>query len=142
MAATTWTSSESTNNPIKYIQKTSGGTKYYVKCPSGYSWNLEDISSADAGRTQDGKMHKERLTVGGEPVQGISLNLEWQNLSFADGAGILSLFQPEYLFVTYIDALTGATKTKEFYVGNRSAPMYNCAMQLWSAITFNLISRN
>ena len=139
---TTWTSAESVNNPIQCIQQTESGTKKYVKCPSGFGWNEEDISNPDAGRTLDGTMHKEQLYVGGKAVQANSINLEWQNLSFADGAGILQVFNKEYLWITYWDAKIGDYVKKKFYVGNRAAPMYNQAMQLWSSISFNCITVN
>ena len=32
-----------------------------VKCPQSYQWDLEDVSKADAGRTEDGTMEKGRI---------------------------------------------------------------------------------
>ena len=55
-------------NPIQSV----GGVA--IPCPSKYSWNLSDVSLADAGRTEDGKMHKMRIT------QKVHLEMEWQNV--------------------------------------------------------------
>lgn len=109
--------------------------------PSSYVWKLEDTSAADAGRTEDGVMHKKRIG------QVVGLELSWQNVTTAQAHAILTAFQPEYVTVTYIDPQfgTGTNYLKEnmvFYVGNRSAPMYNWTKKLWSNISFNLIDRN
>ena len=50
-------------------------------------------------------------------------------------------FNPEYIMVEYLDAQEGAYVTAEFYVGNRSAPMYNATLGLWENISFNLVKR-
>ena len=47
---------DQTYNPIKLVGST------VVPVPSKYDWKLSDVSSKDAGRTEDGLMHKERVT--------------------------------------------------------------------------------
>lgn len=123
-------------NPIYSVD---GNTN--IPAPSSYVWKLEDISAADAGRTEDGKMHKKRIG------QVVGIELSWQNITTAQAHTILNAFQPEYVDVTYIDPMVGNPldhyrNTINFYVGNRSAPMYNSKMGLWSNISFNLIDRN
>lgn len=116
-------------NPIRSVGSVS------VPCPSGYQWKLEDMSKADAGRTEDGVMDKGRIG------QIIGLELEWRYVSTETASQILNAFNPEYINVTYLDPLQGDFVTKEFYVGNRSAPLYNSEMGLWENISFNIISR-
>lgn len=41
-------------NPLKSV----GGKT--VKCPSQYKWEQIDVSASDAGRTEDGLMHKKK----------------------------------------------------------------------------------
>lgn len=126
-------------NPIYSV-----GNNTNIPAPSSFTWKLEDTSAADAGRTEDGKMHKKRIG------QVVGVELSWQNITTAKLHTILTAFNPEYVNVTYIDPLCGTTphngcpyyKTLEFYVGNRSAPMYNATMGLWSNVSFNLIDRN
>lgn len=107
-----------------------------IKCPSSYLWKLEDISASDAGRTEDTVMHKKRLG------QLVGLELSWQNISTIDVSEILQAFNPEYITVCYLDAMQGKYVTSEFYVGNRSAPMYNARKGLWSNLSFNIIERS
>ena len=114
------------------IQSVGGNTS--LPCPSKYDWKLSDVSSADAGRTEDGLMHKERIT------SKVHLELEWQNVSDADASAILAAFQPEYISVNYYDYKALAFQTKTFYVGDRSVSAYNRRMGI-GTITFNIIER-
>ena len=117
-------------NPIKTVD---GET---VKCPSVYQYYLQDISAADAGRTEDTVMDKMRIG------QCVKLALEWHNIDLETCSDILTKFNPEYITVCYLDAMSGSYKTSEFYVGDRSAPMYNCRSVLWSNLAFDLIERS
>ena len=115
-------------NPIKTVDGAA------IKCPSGYTWGLQDISSSDAGRTEDGKMHKNRIG------QVVKLELAWNNIKTAEVSTILKAFNPEYITVCYLDAMQGEYITSEFYVGDRSSPAYNTALGVWS-ISFNIVER-
>lgn len=106
-----------------------------VPCPSSYTYNLEDTSAADAGRTEDGVMHKKRIG------QVVGIDLAWQNIPTSQVSQILQAFNPEYITVVYLDAMQGTTVSKIFYVGNRSAPMYNARKGLWSNVSFKIIER-
>lgn len=117
-------------NPIKSVDGKA------VKCPSSYQWKLQDISDSDAGRTEDTNMHKNRIG------QCVKLELQWQNISTEEASDILQKFNPEYITICYLDAMQGKYVTSEFYVGDRSAPMYNCRKGLWSNIAFNVIERS
>ena len=120
----------SENNPIRSVDGKS------VKCPSSYLWKLEDVSASDAGRTEDTMMHKKRIG------QLVGIELSWQNIPTSEVSAILKAFNPEYIEVCYLDAMEGNYVTSEFYVGNRSAPMYNTAKGLWQNVSFNLIERS
>lgn len=117
-------------NPIRSVDGKA------VKCPSSYLYKLEDVSASDAGRTEDTVMHKKRIG------QIVGIELSWQNISTGDTSAILQAFNPEYISVCYLDARQGRYITSEFYVGNRSAPLYNAAKGLWSNVSFNLIERS
>lgn len=107
-----------------------------VKCPSSYQWKMQDISASDAGRTEDTKMDKKRIG------QIRKIELEWQNVSVTDAAAILQAFNPEYIEVCYLDAMTGTYRTSEFYVGDRSTPLYNAKLGVWNNVAFNIIERS
>lgn len=117
-------------NPIKSVDGKS------VLCPSVYQWELYDISDADAGRTEDTTMDKRRLG------QCVKLQLSWNNLTTSEVSGILKAFNPQYIKVTYLDAKQGGFRTSEFYVGDRTAPLYNAALGLWQNVSFNIIERS
>ena len=55
-------------NPIQSVDGVA------VPCPSKYDWKLSDVSDGDAGRTEDGLMHKM------EVAQKVHIELEWQNI--------------------------------------------------------------
>lgn len=116
-------------NPIYSVDGAS------VKCPSTYLWELDDVSASDAGRTEDVVMHKKRLG------QVVALELSWNNITTAEASAILNAFNPEYISVKYLDPKVGDFTTSTFYVGNRTAPMYNATMGLWSNVSFKIIKR-
>lgn len=128
-------------SPIRWIaDNSSGNNKSYVRSPSAYQYDLEDVSESDAGRTEDGKMHKKRIG------QVCKLELQWNNIDTATVSTLLQMFQPEYLYANYLDAYTGTYRTDYFYVGNRASPMYTnynttstSVKGLWSNVAFNLI---
>lgn len=115
-------------NPIQSV----GGVA--VPCPSKYDWKLSDVSAADAGRTEDAKMHKLRI------AQKVHIELEWQNVSDAVAQTVLTAFQPEYISVNYYDYKAMAFQTKTFYVGDRSVSSYNRVKHI-STISFNIIEQ-
>nr|DAG16230.1 MAG TPA: protein of unknown function DUF5037 [Bacteriophage sp.] len=106
-----------------------------VKCPSSYQWKMQDISASDAGRTEDTKMDKKRIG------QIRKIELEWQNVTVKEASAILQAFNPEYITVCYLDAMTGTYRTGEFYVGDRSTPLYNAKLGVWNNVAFNIIER-
>jgi hypothetical protein len=88
-----------------------------IKCPSTFSYGLQDISSPDAGRTQDTIMHKEMVG------QKVKLELGWKGLTWKETSDIMKAFNPEYIMVRYPDMLTGEYETKKFYSGDKDAPV-------------------
>lgn len=117
-------------NPIKTVD----GME--IPQPDSYQWLEQDISASDASRTEDTVMHKNRI---GQVPQ---LQLEWKFVSISDAAVILSAFAPEYFTMKYLDAKAGTYVEKEFYVGDRSAPLYNADSNRWESIAFNVIARS
>ena len=117
-------------NPIRTVDGVA------VKCPSAYKWKLEDLSASDAGRTESTVMDKKRIG------QIVGVELSWNKVSISDASTILKMFNPEYVGVCYLDAMEGKFVTTVFYVGERSAPLYNAELGLWDNISFNLIERS
>lgn len=106
-----------------------------VPSPSTFVWSLSDVSADDAGRTEDMTMHKKRKG------QAVTLQLSWRYITTEVASQILKAFNPEYINVEYIDPYEGKEITKTFYVGDRNAPMYNGALDLWEEVSFTIIQR-
>lgn len=117
------------NNPIRSVNGRA------CKCPSTYEWTQEDLSNKDAGRTEDGLMHKNRIR------SADSFSLSWVYLTTAELETILDIFSPEYIEVEHLNPRYGGYVTKTFYVGNRSAPLYNAELDKWTNVSFNIIER-
>lgn len=115
------------------IQSVDGVT---IPCPSSYVYKLSDISAADAGRTEDTTMDKMRIG------QCVHLELQWNYLTDAEVATILGAFNPEYISVTFRDAKANNFRTSTFYVGDRTAPLYNTSVGRWTNVSFNIIERS
>lgn len=117
-------------NPIRSVDGKA------VHCPSTYVYELEDTSEPDAGRTEDTVMQKKRNG------QLVKIQLAWRNIKTEVVTEILQAFDPEYITVCYLDAKQGKYVTSEFYVGNRSAPLYSSILNTWSNVSFNIIERS
>ena len=132
-------------NPILWVQAYTGQAitdsdtpptgAVTVACPSTYQYGLQDISQADAGRTEDTTMHTLRLG------QTVKLQLAWQNIQSNVVSSVLQAFNSEYIIVRYLDAYFGTYRSSVFYVGDRSAPLYNSRLGIWSSVSFNIIER-
>lgn len=105
-----------------------------VPCPSKYEWSVNDVSDSDAGRTEDGKMHKMRI------ARKRKLELEWRNRDISVIHDVLTAFAPEYVTVKCLDPLAGGWATKTFYSGDQKAAAYNTALGIWT-LSFNVIEQ-
>ena len=109
------------------------------KCPSAFSWEEEDLSNSEAGRSEDGVMHKNRIGM----IRGVKL--EWQHIPVQTAQKILRMFSPEYVTVVYIDPAVdsyyGYRREEVFYVGNRTVSLKNARLNLCEKLSFNLISQ-
>lgn len=105
------------------------------KAPDEYQYDWEDISKSNAGRTQDITMNKNRMG------RVISLSLGWEKISIKDCSEILNIFNNEYVYVKYLDALQGKFITRGFYTGNVTAPLFNTAVGKWEKLSFRISTR-
>jgi len=108
--------------------------------PSALQWGLQDISAADSGRVHDAgnTMYKMRTS------QKRKLMLTWTMPTAEQTAAILQVFNPEYFWVRYFDAMDGKVETRQFYAGDRSAPFkwFNVnGGTRFSTLSFDIIER-
>lgn len=101
-----------------------------VCTPSTYTYDIEDLSSEETGRTLDGIMHKDVVAV--KDVY----TCEWKHLSWNQTALILNLVDgKEQVTATLIDPRRPMHYiTGQFYVGKRSGTLNNLnhSTNMWS----------
>lgn len=110
-----------------------------VRAPDGITWGLQDVSSSDSGRTNDtnATMHKNRIT------QKRKLSLSWKDPDGPTAAAILQAFNPEYVWVRYLDPLSNSFEVRLFYVGDRSVPFKQITVGgvTHTSLSFDVIER-
>lgn len=105
--------------------------------PSEYSFEWEDVSKSSAGRTEDGKMHKEMIG------HVLAYNIKFNALTYMQMATVLNAFKPEYVSVTLLSPENGTHfVTKTMYVGNRSGAVFNTHKHYWQGLSFKLIEQD
>lgn len=105
--------------------------------PSKLQWGLQDVSIGDSGRDDTGYMYKARVT------QKVKIELEWSAVSPSVASTILQAFNPEYINVRYFDPMANAWQIKNFYVGDRSAPVkiWSVNQKIYETVSFDIIER-
>lgn len=108
-----------------------------ILTPSVFQPSLQDISAADAGRTQDTLMHKNRKG------KKRKIQLAWNGVTPEEAHQILKAFEDEYFRVTYYDPWEGMEITKTFYSGDQSAPVKTWTVnnKLYEQVSFDIIER-
>lgn len=108
-----------------------------IKTPSSFKWGKQDISGPNAGRTLDSIMHKNRV------AEKRKLTLSWNGLSPEETSAVLRAFEPEYVEISYPDALGGNVQARTFYTGDMEADMYSWTVnkKIYKQIAFSVIER-
>lgn len=107
----------------------------WIPDPSSLQWGIQSVSDSDAGRDLKGKMHVKLRT------RKRKLELSWTGVDFATTSEILQAFNPETFWVEYLDAQTNTRLKKQFYVGDRTAPVHSYAVghRWYTTVAFNII---
>ena len=101
---------------------------------NGIKWQRNDLDGANAGRTMDGIMHRERVS------SKVRLDITCLPLITEDASKVLKAIYPEYVEVVYTDPMDGLC-TKTIYSNNNPATYVDTATDRWEGITFPLIER-
>ena len=109
----------------------------WIKTPSVFELSVNDVSASDAGRTQDGLMHKNRITRKRKIV------LKWNGVGPKDAKDILQAFKNEYFTINYYDPVIGTRVTKTFYSGDQSMPIktWTVGNRVFEQVSFDVIER-
>lgn len=100
----------------------------------GIRWQRNDLDGANAGRTMDGTMYRERV------ASKVRLDITCLPLKSEDAAMILNLIFQEYVEVEYTDPMYGPVY-KTMYSNNTPATYINTKTGRWEGIVFPLIER-
>lgn len=108
-----------------------------IPTPSSYGFSIEDLSSQQSGRTLDGVMHKDVVSVKDY------YDCTWKHLSWQIAAQLLNLVDGKtQVMFTYVDPRRPEQiLTDKFYVGKRSGKC-NSLMHptnVWTDISFQFI---
>jgi len=112
-----------------------------LPAPFDMTWGMSDVSAADAGRSNDANatMYKNVIT------RKVTLGLTWKNLNGEQTAQVLRAFLPEYVYVRYHEPTLNAYVVKEFYTGDKSAPVHSIDLRslhiVYKTVSFNVIER-
>lgn len=102
----------------------------------GLKWSRNDVEASSAGRTQDGVMHRARVSI------KVRLDCKCRPLLTDETHIVLPAIQPEWLQVRYLDPSTGALRTMKAYSNNIPATflfMNTNGTSYWEGIEFPLI---
>lgn len=106
-----------------------------VAVPKSFSVAVTDVDGKST-RNSNGDMIRDRITVKRK------LECEWGPLTQAEISTLLNAVSSVFFSVSYPDPVSGQT-TKEFYVGDRTAPAYsfNDKFRPWNGLSMNFIER-
>lgn len=104
--------------------------------PSKYQVSEYDVSDENAGRTSDGAMQKNLLG------KCLKVEMSWNVLNSTQAQILFSAFTSnQYFTVKLYSPYAAGYVEKQFYVGDRSAPCYSAALDIWQNVSFNIIQR-
>jgi hypothetical protein len=111
----------------------SSGSLVDMPSPSSMEPGIQDISKAF--RNTNGRMIKETITTKDK------FELHWAFLSAEDTKKILQAVKAESFWVGYVSPVTNDYTVKEFYAGDRKAPILDCVngVYRYKDVAFNII---
>jgi len=109
-----------------------------IATPKTFKVNIYDIDG-ETYRNTRGNLIRDRITTKRK------LECEWPPLTMTQISTLLKAVQDVYFTVEYPDPFEGATITKIFYVGDRTAPLLKKNPQTgewqWEGLSMNFIER-
>lgn len=104
----------------------------------GLKWQRADVDGANAGRTLDGTMIRDRRAT------KIRWDVTCRPLTGAELATVLSLIEPEFVMLNYSNPVTNSVTSGQFYANNfpvQLAHITKDGVEYWSGLTFPLIQK-
>lgn len=106
-----------------------------IKTPATLEVGVADLDNENAGRNQLGTMMRDRVAVKAK------VSCHWGPLTESEMSILLGTVSATSFALTYPDPRTGTNGTGTFYVGDRSAPVYQYANGacLWEGLNMNFV---
>jgi hypothetical protein len=109
-----------------------------IAAPKTFKVDISDLDG-ESNRNAKGVLTRDRIAVKRK------LECEWQPLKMSEISTLLQAVSDIYFTVTYPDPMEGASATRTFYVGDRTAPMYwldpVTGEYLWQGLNMNFIEK-
>lgn len=96
----------------------------------------------DSGRTADGRMHrnmvatKYKYNIKMAPMHSTDELIKGSGKYMSD---LLTALLAQSFTFTGPDPVTMGSKSGEFYVGDRTVPVYNFKLDIWDSLSFDVI---
>ncbi|SFC52121.1 DUF6711 family protein [Bacillus sp. UNCCL81] len=113
----------------------SAGSTVAVKTPSEFQVTILDLDSEKSTRNANGNLVRTRIAIKRK------ISVTFPPTTIAEMQTILTALHnggATSFFCKYLDPMLGIT-TKEFYVGDRVAPLYNNVLGRWDKISMEFI---
>ena len=104
----------------------------------GLKWQRADVDGANAGRTLDGTMVRDRRAI------KIRWDVTCRPLIGAELSTILTLIEPEFVTLYYTDPVTNLATSDQFYANNFPVQISHITkngVEYWTGLTFPLIQK-
>lgn len=108
-----------------------------VKTPKELSVSIQTLDSGSSGRNANGTMVRDII------AKKTKLDVKWGPLNISEVSLILRLIDRPSFSIRYFDPQEGGMLTKQFYCGDRSAPVYSWndrySKLMWQGLTVPFI---
>lgn len=104
----------------------------------GLKWQRADVDGPNAGRTLDGTMIRDRRAI------KIRWDVTCRPLTSSELSTVLTLIEPEFVTLRYLDPVANTVKSDSFYANNfpvQFALIQRNGVEYWSGLTFPLIQK-
>ena len=104
----------------------------------GLKWSRNDVEAANAGRTQEGDMERDRVAI------KYRFDITCRPLTASEQATLLQLIQPVFVDVRYTDPVTNTIQDGTFYSNNIPSTFSivdSRGVDWWTGLAFPLVEK-
>ena len=105
---------------------------------NGLKWSRNDVEAANAGRMQNGDMQRDRVAI------KYRWDVTCRPVTGAEQSLILTLIEPVYVSVKYLDPTTNTIQTATYYSNNIPSTFaihQPNGTEIWTGLAFPLVQQ-